>query len=154
MAMVIRLLLIVSLVTQLVWSMECCSIVVLRPDIVNAQPMPCAPLGTCDTADNCCDDDAPSCCESMAACDADAISCESACDNSNEAPCKAMMCSPLEQKKPSPAAIAIDIVALVAHPVSPAALHLLVARPQNEPVAQIFFKRNHTRQAWLEVWRN
>jgi hypothetical protein len=154
MVMVIRLLLIVSLVTQLVWSMECCGIVVLRPDIVVAQPMPCAPLGTCDTADSCCDNEAPSCCESTAACDADAASCESGCDESSQSPCKAVMCSPLEQKKPSAAAIAIDFVALVAHPVIPAAVCMMVARPQTEIVAPIFLKCNHTRQAWLEVWRN
>lgn len=156
MAMVIRLLLIVSLVTQLVWSMECCGIVVLRPDLVAQRSMQWAPLGTCAMTDDCCAEEAPSCCDSMSACESEVFSCETTCGTScdSETPCKEVMCSPLEHKKPSAAAIVIDFIAVVAHPLIPAALILFVAQPQTEPVPPMILKCNHTRQAWLEVWQN
>jgi hypothetical protein len=161
MVMMIRLLLIVSLITQLVWSMECCGVVVLRPDLVADEASQCAAVGACASVAECCESQPMSCCdEAGSTCEVSDATCGWSCEAGGDAPCdrtmpcKAVMCSPLEQKKPSAAAMVIDFVALVAHPLIPSVIILMTAQPQTEPVASMILKCNHVRQAWLEVWRN
>jgi hypothetical protein len=152
--MIIRLTLIFSLIVQLAWSTLCCGVVVLRPDVVTGGYSPacllflaCSMSGGCKPAQD-------SCCAGSNCAPANAAMCDQVCGDQDQ-PCRdnCPACAPVELKKPGPAPHVVDIAPVVAHPLIPSPETALIWQSRAETIAPpLFFKCNHTRQAWLEVW--